>query len=93
MGKSKTCLIHGPRHSSDECKALGDFGSNYSKKRPTKDRRHDLVPRYKFSRHQEHNAIVNSKVDEILMHENEKVSVVKKSQENIESDFDENKFH
>ena len=26
-----TCLIHGPGHSSDEFKVLGDFGSKYSK--------------------------------------------------------------
>ena len=31
-----TCLIHGPGHSSYECKVLGNFGSKYSKRRPTK---------------------------------------------------------
>ena len=30
-GKSKTCLIHGPSHSSYECKVLRDFGSKYVK--------------------------------------------------------------
>ena len=33
----QTCIIHGPGHSSDECKVLGDFGYRYSKIRPTKD--------------------------------------------------------
>ena len=32
----QTYLIHGPGHSSDECMVLGDFGSKYSKIRPTK---------------------------------------------------------
>ena len=36
-----TCLIHGPGHSSDECKVLVDFGSKYSKSRPTKECGHD----------------------------------------------------
>ena len=30
-----TFLIHGPGHSSDECKVLVDFGSKYCKNRPT----------------------------------------------------------
>ena len=30
------CLIHEPVHSSDECKVLGYFGSEYSRRRPTK---------------------------------------------------------
>ena len=33
------CIIHGPGHSSDECKVLGDSGSKYAKGRPTKYRR------------------------------------------------------
>ena len=41
-------------------KVLGDFGSKYIKIRPTKDRRNDPVPRNKFNRKQENNAIVNS---------------------------------
>ena len=36
-----TCLIHGPVHSSDEYKVLGDFGYKYCKIRSTKDRRKD----------------------------------------------------
>ena len=41
-GVSKhTCLAHGPGHSSDECKVLGDFGYKYSKIRPIKDRGND----------------------------------------------------
>ena len=33
-----TCIIHGPGTSSDECKVLRNFGSEYSKRRPAKDR-------------------------------------------------------
>ena len=32
-----SCLIHGPGHSSDECKVLGFFGTKYAKGEPTKD--------------------------------------------------------
>ena len=50
-GNSKpTCLIHGPGHSSDGCKIMGDFFSKYAKTRPTKDRGQDTVPRKKFNR-------------------------------------------
>ena len=36
-GKYKhTGLIHGPVHSSYEYKVLGDFGSKYAKRRPTR---------------------------------------------------------
>ena len=44
------CLIHGPGNSSDECKVLGDFGSRYSKSRPTKDHRHDPSTKNKVNR-------------------------------------------
>ena len=36
-----TCLIHGHGNSSDQCKVLVDFGSKYSKSRPTKDCGHE----------------------------------------------------
>ena len=61
-GRSK-CLIHGPGHSSDECKLLGDFSSKYSKSRSTKYRVHDPATRKKFNRHQKNNTIVNHVVD------------------------------
>ena len=31
-----TCIIYGHRNSSDECKVLGEFGSEYPKGGPTK---------------------------------------------------------
>ena len=34
-------LVHGPGHSSDECKVLVDFSYKYSKIGPTEDCRHD----------------------------------------------------
>ena len=66
-GKSKTCLIHSPGHSSEECKVLGDFGSKHAKIRPTKYHGSSSVPRKTFNRHQENNTIVNNAVDEILL--------------------------
>ena len=91
-GESKTCLIHGLGHSSDKCKVLGDFVSKYVKSIPTEDRGRDTVPRKTFNMQQENNYIVNSAVDEILLHKNEKLCAVKEAPENVESGFDENKL-
>ena len=44
------CIIHGPGNSSEECKVLGNFGSNYSKRRPAKDCRKDPSNTKKFSK-------------------------------------------
>ena len=49
MGKSKTCLINGPRHSSDKCKVLGDFGAKNAKGNPTKDHGNHTTPRKKLT--------------------------------------------
>ena len=93
-GNSKTiCLIHGPIHSSDECKVLGDFDSKYVIKRHTKDFGHDTVKINKFNRQQDNNAIVNSEVDELLLKENQKVNDEKEEHENSESDFDESELY
>ena len=46
-GKSKICLIHGPGHSTEECKILGDLGTNYANIRPTKYRGSSPLPRKK----------------------------------------------
>ena len=43
--KSRTCLIHGLRHSSDECKVLGDFSAKYTKSKPTKYHGNHPIPR------------------------------------------------
>ena len=43
-------LIHGTGHSSDECKVLRDFGSNFSKIRTNKDRGKDPTIKKKFIR-------------------------------------------
>ena len=48
--KSKTCLIHVPKHSSNECKVLWYFGTKYANSRPTKDSRINPVPREKINR-------------------------------------------
>ena len=93
-GNSKpTCLIHGPGHSPDECKVLGDFGSKYAKSRPTKDRENDTTNKKKFNSQQGNNGIVNSSVEEILLHESQKLSADKVSHENIEPDFDESELY
>ena len=71
QGRSKpTCIIHGTMHSSDECKVMGDFGSNDDKRSPAKNRGDDPKTRNKFNRRKENNNIVNSAFDEILLQKN-----------------------
>ena len=74
-------------------KGPGDFGYNYAKSRPTKDRENDPENINKFNRQQENNAIVNSEVDEILLQENQEVGADKGAPENIEYDFDDNELY
>ena len=92
-GGSKTCHIYGPGHSSYECKVLGDFGYNYIRIITSKDRGHNPVPKNKLNMHQEDNYIVNSAMDEILLHENQMVSSEKEAPENIECDFYDNEIY
>ena len=73
-GKSKTCLIHSPRYSSEEYNVLGDFRNKYANSRPTKNRGSSPVPRKTFNRQRENNTHINNSVDEILLIERQKVS-------------------
>ena len=41
-------MIHGTGHYSDECKALGEFGTKYAADQPTKDHGSDPLPRKRF---------------------------------------------
>ena len=41
----KTCIIHVPEHSSDECKILVNFGTEYAKGNLTKDHGNHPVPK------------------------------------------------
>ena len=86
--KSKTCLIQGPSHSSDEYKLLGDFGVKYVKVKPNKDRGNHHVTKNKLNRQQENNAILNNSLNEILLHEIRKVSDAKEAVELLEYDYD-----
>ena len=93
-GKYKpTCLIHGPGHSSDKYKVLGDFGSNYAKIRHTNNRGHKPENRNKYTRQQYNNAIVIIAVNEIILQENNKVSAGTEAQKIIVSGFDENNLY
>ena len=33
-GATNTCLLHGPGHSSEDCKVLKEYSKNYSVQRP-----------------------------------------------------------
>ena len=72
---------------------MGDFGSKYSKIRPTKDRRHDPMTRKEFNIQQDNNDIVNHAEDKILLQENNKVSAEEEAHENIESELDEDDLY
>ena len=72
---------------------MGDFGSKYSKRRHTKDRRNNQATRNKFNRQKDENAIVNHAVDEILLRENNKVGTETEAHEYIESEFNDNDIH
>ena len=47
----------------------------------------------KINRHKHNNAIVNSRLSEILLYKIQKVSAEKESHENFESDFDKNELY
>ena len=93
MDKSITCTVHVPGNFSDERKVLGDFGYKYVKSKTTKDLWNNLALRQIFNRHQDNNHIFNSAVDEILMHENEKLIAMKEAHKKFESIFDDNKLY
>ena len=73
----KTCLIHGPRYSSDECNVLGDFDAKYAKRKPTKDNGNHPIPRKKINRQMENTAIINNVADEILLNAAQKLSAAR----------------
>ena len=52
-----------------------------------------LYQEINFIRQQENNTILNSAVDEIFLHENQKVSTMRKEPENVKSDFDDSKLY
>ena len=67
-----TCIIHGPGNSSNECKVLRNFGSEYSKIMSTKDRGKDHSNTKKCSKKKERNDIVQHEVDDIILQYNSK---------------------
>ena len=90
--KSKICLIHGPGHSSEECKVLGEFVTKYTKSRPIKYHWSSPLPRKKINRHQENNTIVKNAVDEIIL--TQKVSATNnEAPEFMDSDYDANDLY
>ena len=86
--KSKTYLIHGLRHSSDECKVLGDFVYNFDKSKHTKDHENHPILKKKY-RPIDNNAIINNVVDDILLNETKKVSSLREALEFWDPDCDE----
>ena len=77
------CTVHGPVNYSDECKALVDFGSKYSKFRPTKYQRQETKIKKKCGRQQENNTIIQHSVDEISLQYKDKSIVKDETHKNI----------
>ena len=88
-----TCLIYSPGHYSDKCKVLDDFGAKYAKDRTTKNHTHDPATNKKFVRQQEKNYVIQHAFDEIILQENEKLSVKDETHENIDDEFDEDEMY
>ena len=59
----------------------------------TKYHGHNPLTRNKCNRQQDNNYIVNIAVDEILLHENQKVSAEREAPETVDSDFDDNDLY
>ena len=60
-------MIHGLRHSSDECKVLGEFLTKYAADQPTKNRGSNTIPKKGFHKKQENHTIIDNMVDELHM--------------------------
>ena len=73
---SKTCMIHGPGHSSDECNFLGEFVTKYAAAHYAKYHGSNPIPRNIFQKKQDDHTIINNVVDELRMVESKKVSAV-----------------
>ena len=69
-------MIHGPGHSSDEFKVLGEFGNKYVTSHITMDQGRNPIPRRGFQKKQENHTIIDKVVDELHMIESKKVSFV-----------------
>ena len=70
-----------------------DFGSKYSKTRPTKDHGHEPATKKKLRRQQENSSIVQHTVGEIILKENKKLRWEDVSHENIDYDIDEDDLY
>ena len=91
--ESKTCMLHGAGHSSDECKVLGKFGTKYTAFHTTKGCRINTVPEKIFQVKQENHYILNN-MDEIQMTESNKVNAVNnEASEFLESNYNENNLY
>ena len=91
--KLKTYSIHGPGHSSDECKVLGDFGAMYANSKPTKDCGNHPIPREKSNIQPENSVVDNDGVNGILLNETQQVSAAREAPDILNSDCDENDLY
>ena len=88
-----TCTVHGPGNYSDECKTLEEFGSNYSKVRPTRYQSQETTIKKKYGRYQENNVIVQHAVDGIFLQDKDKLSVKDETHKKIDDEVDEDELY
>ena len=88
-----TCLIHGTVNQPDKCKVLGYFSFKYPKTWHTKGYGQEPTKTRKFNRKKQNNDIVQHAVDEIILHDNMKLSVEQEAHDNIDSEVDENNLY
>ena len=72
---------------------MEDFGNKYSKGNPTKDPSQEFATNKTFGIHKENNYIVLYAVDDIIIQENNKLSVKDEIHKNIDDGFDEDELH
>ena len=72
---------------------MRDFGSKYSKRRPTKDHGQEPATKNNFNRKQENNGIVQHTFDDIILQDNKKLSMEEEAHEKIYSDADKSDLY
>ena len=87
-------MIHGPGHSSDECKVFGEFGTSYAAPQPTNSHGSNPIPRKGFQKNQENLNIIDNMVDELHMVESKNIGAVNHEVlQLLESDYDKNDLY
>ena len=72
---------------------MGEFGTKYTKCRPTKDPKQNPATNNFFGIQKEKNAIVQHAVDEIILQENKQLGVKVETHNKIDDEVDEDELY